>query len=854
MYSNKSSKQLLAATGLPSVDKAANDLLQAMQQISEESDGEDDSPSARRFHNARLGVSASMSGLPDVAMQGKRFTRTPKGRQADSHCNSLPSLPRINASVGIRHDRLRSDARSSLPQDAVGHYDVEFPRDLVRSPSKQRARGSHGVHFAEYGTERKLADELQALKLVHTKTVEELAHAAAHREQAEQEMDESEMKISRLTKDLKNERNEVDRLKAEITRTRAERDHHRADLQQMKLRPAASEELEAEVVQLRKDAKRQRVELEDLRSELARAKNRKEKLKSELQCMKDQSCTIVEAGEDFFKESQAKLRRQAEEVSELKSLLSDAEAEKGESEKQIKELREQVVKAADARTSAENFRHVLERTKFDLTEKSKELEIALASLDKVHRELAAVSTARQQELDDLRNLKAQLAEQEISLKSQEKLRLANERMKAELLEKTKELEAACEARREKEKLLKKFNKENEVASSAAQLKEENEVLRGQLCEKAWEIQKLEDDQEKSINDYAGFFNRVINSSSAPVLQHTLDMSVGDLIGMGHYGYVMTCFHKEAKETVVLKLQSVRWLHVAVREWSHASAIGKHPNIVEAKEALVHSDVDHSIQTRLAAGFDSGALSGKRPKWLPTAYLCMVQEYMDRGTIGSLIERHLLTLEGICAVTRQVASALAFLHQKKRTHNDVKPENILLKRAPDGNHLLVKLADMGMAEHSVARTRDHDLFAYTIWCMVLGREFSRCPEKDARPDAMGELQRAAVLGRKATTRSTVLIEAVDGLWNDRLDTAQIACRPELEGCEVREPDCDVMKKRLKDCAHEDVKSRANEALRRFRHCARKGALLSSICSAMHGGEEDFHDTCSSFTGEVDPLLS
>jgi serine/threonine protein kinase len=274
--------------------------------------------------------------------------------------------------------------------------------------------------------------------------------------------------------------------------------------------------------------------------------------------------------------------------------------------------------------------------------------------------------------------------------------------------------------------------------------------------------------------------------------------------------------------------------------------------VEAKEAFVHSDVDQSIQARLAAGFDSGTLTGKRPKWLPNSYLCMVQEYMDRGTVNSLIERHLLTLEGICAVTRQVASALAFLHQKKRTHNDVKPENILLKRAPDGNYLIVKLADMGMADHSVDRTRDRDLFAYSIWCMVLGRSFSRCPEKNARPDAIGEFQRAAVLGRKATARSTVLIEAVDGLWNSGLDTSQIACRSELQGCEVREPDCDMMKKRLKDCAHEQVVSRANDALLRFKHVARKAGLMQR-CAAIFAGEDDVNEICEASAVETDSVV-
>merc|ERR1712072_585419 len=132
---------------------------------------------------------------------------------------------------------------------------------------------------------------------------------------------------------------------------------------------------------------------------------------------------------------------------------------------------------------------------------------------------------------------------------------------------------------------------------------------------------------------------------------------------------------------------------------------------------------------------------------------MVSEYMDRGSVSSLMEKQLLTLEGVCAVTRQVASALAFMHQQERNHNNIRPEHILLKRATHGDVLHVKLADAGSAEHSVDHTVDRELLAYTIWCMVVGREFSHCPEQEARSEAMATFQKASLLGRRATARST-----------------------------------------------------------------------------------------------------
>ena len=41
--------------------------------------------------------------------------------------------------------------------------------------------------------------------------------------------------------------------------------------------------------------------------------------------------------------------------------------------------------------------------------------------------------------------------------------------------------------------------------------------------------------------------------------------------------------------------------------------------------------------------------------------------------------------------------------------------------PGKDHLKVKLADLGLAEHSIDRKRDCDLFAYTVLC----RDFFFC---------------------------------------------------------------------------------------------------------------------------------
>merc|ERR1740123_97652 len=121
---------------------------------------------------------------------------------------------------------------------------------------------------------------------------------------------------------------------------------------------------------------------------------------------------------------------------------------------------------------------------------------------------------------------------------------------------------------------------------------------------------------------------------------------------------------------------------------------------------------------------------------------MTFELMDRGTVRGFMEEH-FSLEGLGAVARQVASAVAFMHARRRTHNDVKPDNILLQLAPDGKQIVVKLADLGMAAHSTDRERDCDLLAYSLWCLGVGQKFHRCPPRAERPDAVDELRSALV---------------------------------------------------------------------------------------------------------------
>lgn len=314
------------------------------------------------------------------------------------------------------------------------------------------------------------------------------------------------------------------------------------------------------------------------------------------------------------------------------------------------------------------------------------------------------------------------------------------------------------------------------------LQVENETLRSDIFALRWELQRLEALMDKKMEDYNKFVEGLTQSSAQPTLSEAYDLSRADILGKGHYGYVLRCAQRDTGEQVVAKVLSERWARVVVGEWAHGAESWEHPNIVRHMAVLMHRDKEGEMRRRIKAAFDAGSLPGKCPARFPESYFCLILEFMDQGSAQQLVDRGHLTLEGLAAIVRQVASALAFMHKRKRTHNDVKPENILLKRSPSDGCLLVKLADLGLAEHSTDRTRDHDLLAYSIWCMALGRSFGQCPSGQRRDAAVDELRGLAAEQRNGGLAKG-LAKLVQGLWRASTGMAEVEAASELKGHEV-----------------------------------------------------------------------
>mmetsp|Transcript_37463 Transcript_37463/g.67744 ORF Transcript_37463/g.67744 Transcript_37463/m.67744 type:complete len:795 (-) Transcript_37463:86-2470(-) len=347
-------------------------------------------------------------------------------------------------------------------------------------------------------------------------------------------------------------------------------------------------------------------------------------------------------------------------------------------------------------------------------------------------------------------------------------------------------------------------KEQELAAREEMLaRHENQVPTPPLVQEAFESEELrnlkvklddatraknvmEQIHEKELEDFSEFSKAVAESSAASSLPSRLKLDTAEMLGMGQYGYVFLCQESKSNEKLVIKVQSTRWMDVAAHEWATASKLGTCENIVKTKKVILHRDADLEVQHLLEANFENGSLTGRRPKRWPSVWIALFLEYADAGSLQHLMDKQLVDVEGTGAVATQVANALSFMHKKRMTHNDVKPENILFCRQKGKEGLVAKLADLGLAQHSVDRSRDSVLHAYTIWCAGLLQRFQSCPNQDEQKsylqqwDARGLQLTSPREKRIWQELSNVLL----GLWKGTLDMQEVCTVDILRTCKVR----------------------------------------------------------------------
>jgi len=302
-------------------------------------------------------------------------------------------------------------------------------------------------------------------------------------------------------------------------------------------------------------------------------------------------------------------------------------------------------------------------------------------------------------------------------------------------------------------------------------------------------------QERALDAEDGmleFWRSVASSSAAQSLDRKVDLHTKELLANGKYGFAFKCKRSTDGKEVVVKLLSIQWSHVAVKEWVvGAEMVGSHDNIVNySRDVVLHADDDKSIDAFLLSGFEDGKLRGRQgfemsKQHFGDRYIALMVEFMNRGTVQNWINEGILYPGGVLTVMRCVASALAYMHGRDLAHNDVKPENIFLAQedtADVRSPVVVKLGDLGNADASSHFDRDCKQFVVTAAAMASYEPFDEraadapSPPEVVQPFSSLDLEPGAERLRMALANVPAALEQV---WNQNLSMSELSGKSWLD---------------------------------------------------------------------------
>lgn len=534
-------------------------------------------------------------------------------------------------------------------------------------------------------------------------------------------------------------------------------------------------------------------------------------------------CEIVET-QPALHEAQSSLRQKESllcsfegELCTTRQALHQARFELDEQAKEVQSISVHV-READARSKAEvgAVQSELRKIKEALAEALSTLKEKEIRLSSVEGDLSTTREALQNARVDL----DQRAKEVLSISAN--VREADARAKAEVsavrseLQETKAaLREAHRASQEKESMFSTVEAELSASRQALQkayadvdgrtkesgsdLTDKLRICREELSAARRDLKSVQMHAERELEDYSNFVRQIADTSGSPALGRFMSVDTSTIIGSGHFGYVLLGDNRKGCSRIAVKLQSSRWIDVAAREWAIASSMGSHPHILGCRQAFLHKDSDRGVERKLEAGFDSNAIFGRKPRRFPDTYICLVSDFMDRGSVQDMIDRRLCDVESLASLVRQIASGLSFLHKQQHTHNDVKPANVLLQSSPNGNGTVVaRLADFGLAQHSTARRRDCEMLAYTAWCVGLTRIFQQIPDGEEKSLAVAEFRATKEAGRAGTgstqggrrctddAKWLAVADVIHGLWQGDMTASDVAESEVLQECELRIP--------------------------------------------------------------------
>ncbi|MFZ0961553.1 MAG: serine/threonine-protein kinase [Terriglobia bacterium] len=176
------------------------------------------------------------------------------------------------------------------------------------------------------------------------------------------------------------------------------------------------------------------------------------------------------------------------------------------------------------------------------------------------------------------------------------------------------------------------------------------------------------------------------------------------VGQGGMGSVYKALHLAFDELRALKVIAPELLtdDLFVKRFKHEAVITRrlqHPNAVRV------DDIDEAEDGRPF----------------------IVMEFIEGKSLKKLIrEEGPLPVPRVCSIVKQSAAALDAAHRLGMVHRDIKPDNIALVDAPDGE--MVKVLDFGIAKMKEARMGEAAGLTLTGAGVVIGTPQYMSPEQ------------------------------------------------------------------------------------------------------------------------------
>lgn len=150
--------------------------------------------------------------------------------------------------------------------------------------------------------------------------------------------------------------------------------------------------------------------------------------------------------------------------------------------------------------------------------------------------------------------------------------------------------------------------------------------------------------------------------------------IEQFIGAGAYGAIFSAIDTATMERVALKALP------PANEGVKSTAVGRFQREMKVISRLRHPNIINI--------YDFGETDSR--------FAFMVVEFIDGVTLYDLVNRERLPESVVLDLCEQMALALAEAHGKGVVHRDLKPQNVMVVREPNGRYI-AKVLDFGMAK-------------------------------------------------------------------------------------------------------------------------------------------------------------